>query len=222
MDAFTCWSVASGAKTNNWGSRIDLILVAGPALPGAPSQQPTIDERTHKDEHAPQPGMDPPRHKAHKPLTHAAMLRAAREGDARLTLTGAKLGARQHPGRGCVCHAVGSACTSAFRQQYQQVFMSRNAFVPLPRNATSTEEEVQRLPPPQCWQPTPLDDPRHGFFRTAVTACDILHAVEGSDHVPVMVALEVAAEHMPVGLAPAPGSSRLVFTGTCRGYTNTV
>eukprot|EP00873_Tetraselmis_striata_P013488 jgi/Tetstr1/433752/TSEL_022971.t2 len=29
--AYTCWSVASGAKINNYGTRIDLILAAGPA-----------------------------------------------------------------------------------------------------------------------------------------------------------------------------------------------
>ena len=27
-DAYTCWSQASGARVNNWGTRIDLILAA--------------------------------------------------------------------------------------------------------------------------------------------------------------------------------------------------
>jgi hypothetical protein len=29
--AYTCWNTASGARQNNWGSRIDHILVCGPA-----------------------------------------------------------------------------------------------------------------------------------------------------------------------------------------------
>ncbi|KAK9867360.1 hypothetical protein WJX84_005602 [Apatococcus fuscideae] len=32
-EAFTCWSTASGARVNNYGSRIDLILVAEPCQP---------------------------------------------------------------------------------------------------------------------------------------------------------------------------------------------
>jgi hypothetical protein len=34
-EAYTCWSTASGARVNNYGTRIDLILAAGPATPGA-------------------------------------------------------------------------------------------------------------------------------------------------------------------------------------------
>ncbi|EIE20130.1 DNase I-like protein [Coccomyxa subellipsoidea C-169] len=30
LDAYTCWSTASGARINNYGTRIDLILAAGP------------------------------------------------------------------------------------------------------------------------------------------------------------------------------------------------
>ena len=29
-EAYTCWSTASGARVNNYGTRIDLILAAGP------------------------------------------------------------------------------------------------------------------------------------------------------------------------------------------------
>ncbi len=29
-EAYTCWSTASGARINNYGTRIDLILAAGP------------------------------------------------------------------------------------------------------------------------------------------------------------------------------------------------
>lgn len=88
VDAFTCWSVASGAKTYNYGSRIDLILLAGPALPDAPPLTLAIDPHTHEDKHAPQANRSQDAQRA-KPVTHAAMLRAAREGDARITLTGA-------------------------------------------------------------------------------------------------------------------------------------
>ncbi|KAK9830809.1 hypothetical protein WJX74_008240 [Apatococcus lobatus] len=43
-EAYTCWSTASGARVNNYGSRIDLILVAEPCqppqtLPPDPAQQ---------------------------------------------------------------------------------------------------------------------------------------------------------------------------------------
>lgn len=31
--AFTCWNTASGARNHNWGTRIDLVLVAEPTVP---------------------------------------------------------------------------------------------------------------------------------------------------------------------------------------------
>ena len=34
--AYTCWSTATGARNNNWGTRIDLVLVADPASPPPP------------------------------------------------------------------------------------------------------------------------------------------------------------------------------------------
>lgn len=88
VDAFTCWSVASSAKTYNYGSRIDLILMAGPALPGAPRQHPPIDPATHEEKHAPQANRSQDTQRT-QPVTHAAMLRAAKAGDSRLFLTGA-------------------------------------------------------------------------------------------------------------------------------------
>jgi hypothetical protein len=32
LQAFTCWSTATGARVHNWGCRIDLVLAAGPGL----------------------------------------------------------------------------------------------------------------------------------------------------------------------------------------------
>lgn len=48
--------------------------------------------------------------------------------------------------------------------------------------------------------------------------CGCVHVVhhaspQGSDHVPVMISLQLPPESMPVGLPAAPCSSRLVFTG---------
>jgi hypothetical protein len=34
QSAFTCWNVATGARSNNMGTRIDLVLTADPAAPG--------------------------------------------------------------------------------------------------------------------------------------------------------------------------------------------
>ncbi|KAF5184149.1 DNA-(apurinic or apyrimidinic site) lyase [Thalictrum thalictroides] len=46
-DAYTCWSVASGAEEFNFGSRIDHILVAGPCL----HQSDNMDEHNFVDCH---------------------------------------------------------------------------------------------------------------------------------------------------------------------------
>ena len=39
-EAYTCWSQASGARVNNWGTRIDLILAAdGASTSGAGAEK---------------------------------------------------------------------------------------------------------------------------------------------------------------------------------------
>ncbi len=44
QEVYSCWSTASGARVNNYGSRIDLILLAEPAIAGQADAAPGADK----------------------------------------------------------------------------------------------------------------------------------------------------------------------------------
>ena len=44
QEVYSCWSTASGARVNNYGARIDLILLAEPAIAGQPDAAPGADK----------------------------------------------------------------------------------------------------------------------------------------------------------------------------------
>lgn len=58
QEAYTCWSTASGARINNYGTRIDLILAAGPCGDAAGSFHAAVSDSdiwmdAHGSDHAP-------------------------------------------------------------------------------------------------------------------------------------------------------------------------
>jgi len=44
QEVYSCWSTASGARVNNYGARIDLILLAEPAIAGQPDAAHDVDK----------------------------------------------------------------------------------------------------------------------------------------------------------------------------------
>lgn len=44
QEVYSCWSTASGARINNYGARIDLILLAEPAVAGQPDAAHDVDK----------------------------------------------------------------------------------------------------------------------------------------------------------------------------------
>ena len=44
QEVYSCWSTASGARVNNYGARIDLILLAEPAIAGQADAAHDVDK----------------------------------------------------------------------------------------------------------------------------------------------------------------------------------
>lgn len=61
LHAYSCWSMATGARINNWGSRIDLILVASPKTAARVEAVPA-SSRQHSTGQPPAPASPAARH----------------------------------------------------------------------------------------------------------------------------------------------------------------
>ena len=229
-EAYTCWSTATGARVNNYGSRIDLILAGQP-------QQRQHGQQSGQQQHG-QPGQeqhgwqyDQKQQQQHRQQEHGWQLQQLEDSDEGQGAFERQEGVEEgflgieeegddQQQQGIwVLHGTGEEQQRQHKPQHkqkdkQQQDQQQHLL------SSSVSQKLQESPlgaVPSAPTPTAEGAGHSCSSSTALlswfTDCQILPEVQGSDHAPVVAELEVPVQLLRQGGEPPPLATKFMFSG---------